>query len=183
MLLPNYVSFISLLLESESPVVSLLFLHPDFPLSCDFHVVVFEPNEVLSVSPVWWSYVFKARLEPIRNVGLDVPILLAINDEWAKPRTFNVTNLLLHVFDLRQVFDFNGILSVELFSRFSWVFDRITLIKHSNVVVFLAAFSLLPKSWLLIGAELDNSLIVVSEIFEENVSMSFNSPVTHDCST
>lgn len=41
-----------LALESETAVLPLLLLDAELPLLCDLHVVVFEPNEVLSVPPI-----------------------------------------------------------------------------------------------------------------------------------
>ena len=41
-----------LCLDAQPTVVALLLLHPEFPLLSDFHVVVLEPEEVLSVAPV-----------------------------------------------------------------------------------------------------------------------------------
>ena len=41
-----------LALESESAILPLLLFDAELPLLCNLHVVVFEPNEVLTISPI-----------------------------------------------------------------------------------------------------------------------------------
>jgi hypothetical protein len=108
----------SLLLSALSafPVLSLLLLNPHLPLAGNLHVVVLQPDKVLSVPPVRGQHSTQLGLPSLRNIRVNVPVLLASNDQFLQPGPLDVANRRDHVFDLAQVFNFNSILRVEKLS-------------------------------------------------------------------
>lgn len=100
-------------LQPESSIVALLLLLPELPLTCDAHVVVLQPKQVLSVSPVTRCHISETVDLSEGLIGVDVPVSFFIDGDLSKPAAANVADLALHVLNLAQVTDLLRILGVE----------------------------------------------------------------------
>ncbi len=81
--------------------MSLLLFHSEFPFLSDFHVIVLEPQEILSEAPVRGKNLISYNWELSEwNVFIDIPIFLVINLQAFQPASFDLTNDFLDVLEL-----------------------------------------------------------------------------------
>lgn len=140
----------------------LLLLHAEFPLLCDFHVVVLQPDQVLSVAPVTGKYlVSDCRLLPPGLILINIPVFLAIDYQIMQPAAFDVAYLLLNILQLLQLCNLSGPLAIEKFRGGIRVFNWLTLINHSCQLVLAAALRFAEEASLLVGGEDDDCLPIV----------------------
>lgn len=134
-------------LESQTAVVPLLLFHAELPFLCYFHVVVLEPEEILSVAPVRWQHLgTDQRLLSEGNVAVDIPVFLVADAKASEPASTYLAYLRFHVLDLFQVSDLSCILSVKEFACCSWIDNGLAVIDDSSEIIFATALSLFPEA-------------------------------------
>ncbi len=169
-----------LALESETAILPLLLFDAELPLLCNLHVVVFEPNEVLTISPIWGQNLF-GHIGDLshRLILLDVPVLLSVDDQGLEPATLNVAYLFNQILALLKFGDLCRVLTIYKLRGGLWVLEWLALINHPGEVVLLAAFCFAPEPSLFIGAEDDNCLAIVRQVLKYQVPRRLNGTVAH----
>lgn len=81
---------------SESAILSLLDLHSDFPIVSDGDIIILEPYEIFSVSPIRWSHELLLFLNRHLSKGfelINVPVFLVIKLDESQPAASDITDL------------------------------------------------------------------------------------------
>ena len=168
--------------KSYLSVTPLLLFQSYFPLMGYCLMIIFEPDEVFSVSPVRGQNILSGILLSIRVIFVYIPVSKAVNGQTSEPAATDFTDRLNNSFYILKIRNSLCILAEELFI---WdpLGDGGAFIDKACVAVLAAAFSFLEESSLFISAKYYYCFYIICQIFKLDASICFYGSVTHHCTS